>query len=155
MNAADALLANGAKEVYAYITHGVLSGGAAARIASSRLKELVITDSIQPTEAVKKASNIRSLSIAALISEAIPARRRKSRCRACSTELPSRRNRRGAKRQRAHLSCSNPIAARGRWARRNCAFAHLQAHEPWPGRGTKFMIVRVKPPSTMISSPLM
>src|SRR5213595_548371 len=71
VNAADALLANGAKEVYAYITHGVLSGGAAARITSSKLKELVITDSIQPTEAVKKAPNIRSLSIATLIAEAI------------------------------------------------------------------------------------
>ena len=71
VNAADALLANGAKEVYAYITHGVLSGGATTRISSSRLKELVITDSIQPTEAVKKAPNIRSLSIGSLISEAI------------------------------------------------------------------------------------
>jgi ribose-phosphate pyrophosphokinase len=71
VNAADALLANGAKEVYAYITHGVLSGGAAARITSSRLKELVITDSIQPTEAVRKAANIRTLSIASLIAEAI------------------------------------------------------------------------------------
>ena len=55
VNAADALLANGARDVYAYITHGVLSGGAAARIAGSRLKELVITDSIQPTEAVNKS----------------------------------------------------------------------------------------------------
>jgi ribose-phosphate pyrophosphokinase len=71
VNAADALLANGAKEVYAYITHGVLSGGAAARITSSRLKELVITDSIQPTEAVRSAPNIRTLSIASLIAEAI------------------------------------------------------------------------------------
>jgi ribose-phosphate pyrophosphokinase len=71
VNAADALLANGAKEVYAYITHGVLSGGAAARIAGSRLKELVITNSIQPTEAVRVATNIRTLSIAALIAEAI------------------------------------------------------------------------------------
>ncbi len=71
VNAADALLANGAKEVYAYITHGVLSGGAAARIAGSRLKELVITNSIQPTEAVQKAPNIRTLSIASLIAEAI------------------------------------------------------------------------------------
>ena len=70
-NAAEALLAKGAKEVYAYITHGVLSGGAVARITSSRLKELVITDSIQPTEAVKKAANIRSLPIANLIGEAI------------------------------------------------------------------------------------
>jgi ribose-phosphate pyrophosphokinase len=71
VNAADALLANGAKEVYAYITHGVLSGGAAARITNSKLKELVITDSIQPTEAVSKAKNIRVLSIASLIGEAI------------------------------------------------------------------------------------
>ena len=71
VNAADALLARGAKEVTAYITHGVLSGGAVARVTASKLKELVITDSIQPTEAVKKAPNIRSLSIASLISEAI------------------------------------------------------------------------------------
>ncbi|HEY8335150.1 MAG TPA: ribose-phosphate pyrophosphokinase [Tardiphaga sp.] len=71
VNAADALLANGAKDVYAYISHGVLSGGAAARIAGSKLKELVITDSIQPTEAVVKAPNIRVLSIASLIGEAI------------------------------------------------------------------------------------
>jgi ribose-phosphate pyrophosphokinase len=70
-NAADALLANGAKEVFAYITHGVLSGGAVARIASSRLKELVLTDSIQPTEAVKVAKNIRVISVATLIGEAI------------------------------------------------------------------------------------
>jgi ribose-phosphate pyrophosphokinase len=71
VNAADALHANGAKDVYAYITHGVLSGGAVTRIASSRLKELVITDSIMPTEAIRKAPNIRTLSIAGLISEAI------------------------------------------------------------------------------------
>ena len=71
VNAADALLANGAKEVSAYISHGVLSGGAAARITGSRLKELVITDSILPTEAVRNAPNIRTLSIAPLIAEAI------------------------------------------------------------------------------------
>jgi ribose-phosphate pyrophosphokinase len=71
VNAADALLQKGATEVYAYITHGVLSGGAVARITGSRLKELVITDSIQPTETVKVARNIRTLSVAALIGEAI------------------------------------------------------------------------------------
>jgi ribose-phosphate pyrophosphokinase len=49
----------------------VLSGGAVARIASSRLKELVITDSILPTEAVKAAHNIRVISIASLMGEAI------------------------------------------------------------------------------------
>jgi len=71
VNAGDALLAQGATDVYAYITHGVLSGGAVARITASRLKELVITDSIQPTEAVRVARNIRVLSIATLIGEAI------------------------------------------------------------------------------------
>ncbi|HEX2726151.1 MAG TPA: ribose-phosphate pyrophosphokinase [Beijerinckiaceae bacterium] len=70
-NAAEALLAEGAKDVYAYITHGVLSGGAVSRIANSKLKELVITDSIQPTEAVKVARNIRVITIAPLMGEAI------------------------------------------------------------------------------------
>jgi ribose-phosphate pyrophosphokinase len=71
INAADALMEKGAGEVYAYITHGVLSGGAVARIAGSSLKELVITDSIQPTDAMRKARNIRVLPIATLIGEAI------------------------------------------------------------------------------------
>ncbi|MFO1034147.1 MAG: ribose-phosphate pyrophosphokinase [Hyphomicrobiales bacterium] len=70
-NAAEALLDQGARDVSAYITHGVLSGGAVARITSSKLKQLVITDSIQPTEAVKVARNIRVISIASLIGEAI------------------------------------------------------------------------------------
>ena len=47
-NAADALLKNGATEVYAYATHGVLSGGAVARIKKSKLKSMVVTDSIGP-----------------------------------------------------------------------------------------------------------
>jgi ribose-phosphate pyrophosphokinase len=71
VNAAEALLEKGAKEVYAYITHGVLSGGAVARISGSRLKELVITDSIQPSQAVKSAPNIRILPVATLNGEAI------------------------------------------------------------------------------------
>ena len=71
VNAADALLEQGANEVYAYITHGVLSGGAVARITASRIKELVITDSIQATEAVRVAANIRELSIARLLGDAI------------------------------------------------------------------------------------
>ena len=70
-NAAEALMDQGAKEVSAYITHGVLSGGAVSRITSSKLKHLVITDSIQPTEAVKVARNIRVISVASLIGEAI------------------------------------------------------------------------------------
>src|ERR1700686_3955011 len=71
VNAADALLEKGATEVYGYITHGVLSGGAVARVGKSNLKELVITDSIQPTQAVTESSNIRVLPIATLIGEAI------------------------------------------------------------------------------------
>jgi ribose-phosphate pyrophosphokinase len=71
VNAADALLKEGATEVYAYITHGVLSGSAVPRVTGSRLKELVITDSIQPTDAVRAARNIRVLPIATLIGEAI------------------------------------------------------------------------------------
>ncbi|HTS42241.1 MAG TPA: ribose-phosphate pyrophosphokinase [Xanthobacteraceae bacterium] len=71
VNAAEALLEQGASEVYAYISHGVLSGGAVARLAASKLKELVITDSIQPTEAVRVSRNIRVLSISTLIGQAI------------------------------------------------------------------------------------
>ncbi len=71
VNAADALIEQGAKDVYAYITHGVLSGGAVSRIAGSNLKELVLTDSILPTEAVRLARNIRCISVASLIGEAI------------------------------------------------------------------------------------
>jgi ribose-phosphate pyrophosphokinase len=71
VNAADALLKQGAKDVYAYISHGVLSGGAVARIAGSRLKELVITDSIQPTKEMLATPNIRVLPIGRLIGEAI------------------------------------------------------------------------------------
>lgn len=70
-NAAEALLDGGATSVTAYITHGVLSGGAAARITGSKLKELVITDSIQPTSSVEAARNIRVITIADLIGEAI------------------------------------------------------------------------------------
>ncbi len=70
-NAAEALLENGAVSVTAYITHGVLSGGAVARVTSSALKELVITDSIQPTTAVQNAHNIRVITTANLIGEAI------------------------------------------------------------------------------------
>jgi ribose-phosphate pyrophosphokinase len=71
VNAAEALLDHGANEVTAYITHGVLSGGAVARVDNSRLKELVITDSILPSDAVKNAHNVRVLPIAPLLGEAI------------------------------------------------------------------------------------
>ena len=70
-NAAQALKDAGAVDVVSYVTHGVLSGGAVARVNNSSLKELVITDSIQATEAVTESSRIRSLPMAALIGEAI------------------------------------------------------------------------------------
>jgi ribose-phosphate pyrophosphokinase len=70
-NAAKALKENGATEVVAYCTHGVLSGEAANRITGSVLKELVITDSIMATDAVNDAPNIRHLPIAPLLGEAI------------------------------------------------------------------------------------
>ncbi len=70
-SAADALLEAGAKSVGAYIAHGVLSGDAVERITNSSLENLVITDSIQPTDAVRECKKIRILSVAPLIGEAI------------------------------------------------------------------------------------
>ncbi|MBL8837834.1 MAG: ribose-phosphate pyrophosphokinase [Alphaproteobacteria bacterium] len=70
-NAAVALMNAGAKSVSAYVTHGVLSGGAVARVTASPLKSLVITDSILATEAVRLAHNIRQVSIAPLVAEAV------------------------------------------------------------------------------------
>jgi len=70
-NAAEALMKAGAKSVSAYVTHGVLSGGAVARVSASPLQELVMTDSIQATEAVRVAQNIRQITIAPLLGEAM------------------------------------------------------------------------------------
>ena len=70
-NAAKALKVNGASEIYSYIVHGVLSGNALQRIKDSDIKELILTDSIQATEAVKNIKNIRHISIAPLMGEAI------------------------------------------------------------------------------------
>ncbi|MET4702154.1 ribose-phosphate pyrophosphokinase [Constrictibacter sp. MBR-5] len=70
-NAAVALRKSGATAVSAYVTHGVLSGGAVARVASSPIELLVTTDSIQATEAVRVASNLRQLTIAPLLGEAM------------------------------------------------------------------------------------
>ena len=70
-NAAEALMQSGAISVDAYVTHGVLSGGAVARVTSSPLSSLVTTDSIQATEAVRDAHNIRKLTVAGLFGEAI------------------------------------------------------------------------------------
>jgi len=70
-NAAVALMEAGATAVSAYVTHGVLSGGAVARVSSSPLDELVMTDSIQATEAVRVAHNIRQLTISPLLGEAM------------------------------------------------------------------------------------
>ena len=70
-NAANALQEAGATSVVAYVTHGVLSGEAVARVASSSLEQLVITDSIQAPQSVRQTQNIRVLSIATLIAEAM------------------------------------------------------------------------------------
>ena len=70
-NAAIALKERGAKSVVAYVTHGVLSGGAVARVTASPIEMLVTTDSIRATEAQRLARNVRQLTIAPLIAEAI------------------------------------------------------------------------------------
>ncbi len=70
-NAADALIRNGATEVYAYCTHGVLSGKAVERIQNSKLKSMAVTDSIAPTAAQKACANIRTITVAPLLGEAM------------------------------------------------------------------------------------
>jgi ribose-phosphate pyrophosphokinase len=70
-NAAEALMKEGARSVSAYITHGVLSGKALERVKKSALKELVVTDSIFVTDAVKATPNIRIVNIAPLMAEAM------------------------------------------------------------------------------------
>ena len=70
-NAAVALMNDGAKSVDAYVTHGVLSGGAVGRVAASPLERLVMTDSIQATESVRLASNMSQRTVAPLLGEAI------------------------------------------------------------------------------------
>ncbi len=70
-NAAQALMDAGAISVSACITHGVLSGGAVARISASPLNELIITDSIMATQAIRDSDNVRQITIAPLLAEAI------------------------------------------------------------------------------------
>ncbi len=70
-NAAVALMERGAASVHAYVTHGVLSGGAVARVSASPIVDLVITDSIVATEAVRMSRNVNQSSIAPLLGEAI------------------------------------------------------------------------------------
>jgi ribose-phosphate pyrophosphokinase len=70
-NAAGALMEAGAQSVNSYVTHGVFSGGAVARITSSTIVNMMTTDSIQATEAVRVARNIKQISIAPLLGEAI------------------------------------------------------------------------------------
>ena len=69
--AAEVLLENGAKEVHAYISHGVMSGPAVERVTNSVMKSLVITDSIAPTDAIKQAPNIRIVPTAPIFAQAI------------------------------------------------------------------------------------
>lgn len=70
-NAAEALKKKGAKSVYAYVVHGVLSGEAVERVSNSQLEKLVITDTIAATEAMKTSKSIDRLTVAPLIGEAI------------------------------------------------------------------------------------
>jgi ribose-phosphate pyrophosphokinase len=70
-NAADALKKAGARSVSAYVSHGVLSGGAVARVAASQLEKLIVTDSILATEAMRVSHNVRRVTIAPLIAEAM------------------------------------------------------------------------------------
>ncbi|QYX57706.1 ribose-phosphate pyrophosphokinase [Roseovarius sp. SCSIO 43702] len=69
--AAEVLMQNGASEVHAYITHGVMSGPAVERVSKSVMKSLVISDTIQPTDAVKSAPNIRIVPTAPIFAQAI------------------------------------------------------------------------------------
>lgn len=69
--AAELLMKSGAREVHSYITHGVLSKGAVARVAGSAMKSLVITDSIEPSEEVRASSNIRIVPTAPMFAQAI------------------------------------------------------------------------------------
>ena len=71
VNAADALIKRGAKEVHVYVTHGVLSGEAVEKIKKSKIKNLVVTDTIDNSEKVKKARNIEVLTISNLLAEAM------------------------------------------------------------------------------------
>jgi ribose-phosphate pyrophosphokinase len=71
VKAAELLKGHGAKEVHAYITHGVLSGPAVERIKASSMKSLVVTDSIEPSDAVRRAKNIRIVPMAPLFAQAI------------------------------------------------------------------------------------
>jgi len=71
VNAADALKKRGATEVHVYVTHGVLSGEAVQKIKKSKIKNLVVTDTIDNSDRVKKARNIEILSISNLLAEAM------------------------------------------------------------------------------------
>ena len=71
VNAVDALIREGAKSVYVFVTHAVLSGEAINKIKKSKINKLIITDSIDNTKKIKNVSKIQVLSIAPLMAEAI------------------------------------------------------------------------------------
>jgi ribose-phosphate pyrophosphokinase len=71
VNAAKALKEKGAKDVYVYVTHGVLSGNAVEQINNSKIKKLILTDTIDNSNKIKKSSKIVVLSISNLMAEAI------------------------------------------------------------------------------------
>jgi ribose-phosphate pyrophosphokinase len=70
-NAAEALMKQGAQGVSVYVTHGVFSGGAVARVGASPIENMIVTDSIMATEAVRVSANIRQVAIAPLLAEAM------------------------------------------------------------------------------------
>ena len=71
VNAVDALKKSGANEVYVFISHGVLSGDAAKKIKNSKIKKLIVTDTIDNTKKIHNNNKIEVLSISSLMSEAI------------------------------------------------------------------------------------
>jgi hypothetical protein len=119
------LLDKGAKAVYAYATHGVLSGGAVARIRDSKLKSLVVTDSIAATEEIRKAPNIRRILDRAALGESHRShRQRKVRCRRCSIS----ENMAGGRKVRAARPQISTAAPRSPSDVPAISFAHRRAH---------------------------
>ena len=71
VNASNALIERGAKEVHVYVTHGVLSGNAVTKIKNSKIRRLIMTDTIDNSHRIKGAKNIEILTISQLVGEAI------------------------------------------------------------------------------------
>ena len=115
-NAAEALIKNGASGVSVYVTHGVFSGGAVARVGASPIENMTVTDSILATEAVRVSANIRQVTIAPLLAEAM---RRISRRELGVLAVQLSRRSRGAAQETRQETRSEELPARVRpWRRR-------------------------------------